>query len=189
MGIFDPIFGSEDRRWGGVLRLSGSKNEDGAGSSIFGVDGRRSKMGLYTMFRLRRSKMGGSFDLRAPNIVKPPTFDFRPRKSTNPPFSIFASSAPKNGRPKNGSRIGQKDEREGCDFFEDRGLSQDGWVFRSSGSEQRRKTLRLRSSRPEERRTPIFHLLDPKIEEPHLLLLPTPLFPDMSCIKIFYINK
>ena len=43
MAIFAPIFGSEDRRWG-VLRSSGSKNEDRGGSSIFGAEYRRSKI-------------------------------------------------------------------------------------------------------------------------------------------------
>ena len=64
-----------------ILRSSASKNEDG-GFSIFGVEGRKSKLGGSSIFRLRRSKMGGvrrssGFEDRRASII----FDLRSRRT------------------------------------------------------------------------------------------------------------
>ena len=58
MAIFEPIFGSEDRRWGG----------------FFDLRGRRKKMGCFSIFgaedRVRIEDRGGRFyDLPASKIV------------------------------------------------------------------------------------------------------------------------
>ena len=76
--IFDSIFGSEDRRRGGVLRSSGSKIEDGGDSLILEAED-------------RRLKMGGFFDLPAPKIVDGGGFlDITALKTEeSPPSSMF----------------------------------------------------------------------------------------------------
>ena len=57
MAIFDPIFSSENRRWGRVLRSSASKIEDGRG--FFDLRTRRTIMGGSSIFGSEDRRWGG----------------------------------------------------------------------------------------------------------------------------------
>ena len=166
MTIFDPIFGSEDRVWEGVLRSSGSKKEDGGSSKMEGACFEDREV-------LRRTlPMGGGSSSKNPFQSSN-----NPQSSKNPPSSKnihLRSSEPKiEDLPS--SIFGAEDRRSPRGFFEDRG------VLRSSGSEERRAPTifhplgpkngeplpHFPPSRPEEQRTfTHFPFLDQKNEEP-----------------------
>ena len=102
--IFDPFFGTEDRR----LKIEG-------GSSIFEAEDPRLKVEISSIFGAGRSNMGGSsifgsedrrngssskieaLSKNLSHLRRTPLFEetlhilLRPRKSKNPPSSIFGS--------------------------------------------------------------------------------------------------
>ena len=158
----------------GVLRSSGSKNEDGEDFSIFGAEE-------------RRLKIGGFFDLSAPKIGDGGGVIFGAGKSKNPPPSIFGTEDRRtlhlqsslfgpgdrvtpylrSSAPKNRSKIGRK--KMGCDFFGDEewvSLNTYGRGFFHIPGWKYEEPPPLPFSKPDERKTPIFHLLSQKNEEP-----------------------
>ena len=86
-GDLRPNLRSKDRKWEGVLRSSGPKNEDWGGSSIFGVEERRwgvlrslapkHQDGGFFDIRLRRSKMGVSSIFGAGRSKTPSSKNYR----------------------------------------------------------------------------------------------------------------
>ena len=103
-----PIFEEVDPPSSGRSsdRSSWPKIVDGGGSSMFGAEDRRLKIGGFFVLRLRRSKVGGSslpkiedggffeyflFFEDGGTSKNPPIFDLRFRRSKNPTSTIFGA--------------------------------------------------------------------------------------------------
>ena len=141
--IFDPIFGSEDRGWGCVLRSSGLKNAERRGESSKKGGILRRRGILQRREVLRRTPLLSSFF--GAEDQRTPIFDLRSRRSKNPPILNLRSSEPKIEEPPS-SIFGPEEwvddrteeGRGGWDFFLRRTKKGEGVGLPPSKNDERR---------------------------------------------------
>ena len=143
MTIFDdPIFGSEDRAWGGILRLRNtsmgynssigdSEQRKSRKSSIFGSEERLP--GDSSFLEVERST---NFSLRTPSFSRKLFFDLSPPKNEEPP--IFHLIGSKNEEPPSSTFSARRTKKLPTFFFfqppsdqtsSDSLKSSEAWIF------------------------------------------------------------
>ena len=112
MAIFDPIFGSEERKWEGFFDLRLRRSKMGG---FFDLRTRRSKTPPFSIFysRTEDRRTPPHFRSSEPNIEEPPPFSIFGAEDRRPPIFNHRSSEPnieetphlRSSAPKNGSKI------------------------------------------------------------------------------------